>query len=70
MTFKTSCPPTTLHILQSLQPRMYFSTTQLKQYHNLQKGFEGEKKLNRFLTEHLSSNYLVLTRTLSHIYKP
>ncbi len=59
-----SVPSMALQVLTYLRPRMNLSGEQTLNFTNLTKGYEGERKLNDLLKEHLSSNYLVLNDLL------
>src|SRR5690625_2710594 len=49
-----------LQIFNSLQPRMYFSTSDRQQYENLIKGYEGELEFFNFLETYSSPSYIPL----------
>lgn len=53
-----------LKLLRSLHIRMKLFDQDLKNYMNLEKGFEGEKKYDKWLAENLSGNFQVLNDLL------
>ncbi|SDI93453.1 hypothetical protein [Natribacillus halophilus] len=60
MKLKDREEPIELKYFRFLEGRMLFSPDEKQQYANVQKGFEGEKKFDRWIEKNLSSDYILL----------